>query len=106
MAPRHPRVQLEDELMGKERLQAEEKDIREMESKGMAKKDVSLKDVISLWVTNIILTYGDPEKYASLQDGAVKSEGVVDDLVSTPPLLPCARTYIYNMYIYIICTYI
>jgi hypothetical protein len=25
-------------------------------------------------VTNIILTYGDPEKYASLQDGAVKSE--------------------------------
>jgi hypothetical protein len=67
-------LQLEDELMGKERLQAEENDIKKMEQEGMAKKDVSLMDIASLWVTNIILTYGDPEKYASLQDGAVKSE--------------------------------
>jgi len=67
-------LQLKDELMGKERLMAEEASIREMETKGMAKKEVSLTDIISMWVTNIILTYGDPEKYASLQDGAVKSE--------------------------------
>ena len=67
-------LQLEDELMGKERLQAEENDIKKMEQEGMSNKDVSLKDIASLWVTNIILTYGDPEKYASLQDGAVKSE--------------------------------
>ena len=67
-------LQLKDELMGKERLMAEEASIKEMETKGMAKKEVSLTDIISMWVTNIILTYGDPEKYASLQDGAVKSE--------------------------------
>ena len=48
-------------------LQAEEDGIKKMEQEGMASKDVSLKDIISLWVTNIILTYGDPEKYANLQ---------------------------------------
>jgi len=76
-------------------------------------------DVVSLWVTNIILTYGDPAKYADLQvwallqtrlpgsrrsctapshrcapqDGAVKSEGVVDDLVGGPLFLPLFKYF-------------
>ena len=35
--------------MGKERLEAEEADIKRMEQQGMDKKDVSLTDIISLW---------------------------------------------------------
>lgn len=79
--------------MGKERLNAEEADIVEMEKKGMAKKDVSFKDIASMWITNIILTYGDPEKYASLQDGSVKSEGVVEDLTGGPLFLPLYKYF-------------
>ena len=86
-------LQLEEELMGKERAAAEEADIREMEQKGMDKKDVTLADIASMWVTNIILTYGDPEKYASLQDGSVASEGVVDDLVGGPLFLPLYKYF-------------
>ncbi|EKX39181.1 cytochrome P450 [Guillardia theta CCMP2712] len=84
---------LDAEVFGKDRLKQEEADIRKMEKQGMAKKDVTLTDIISLWITNIILTYGDKEKYAQLQDGAVKSEGVVDDLVGGPLFLPLYKYF-------------
>jgi len=59
----------------------------------MGKKEVTFQDVISLWVTNIVLTYGDKEKYATLQDGAVVSEGVIDDLVGGPLFLPLYKYF-------------
>ncbi|KAJ1480183.1 cytochrome P450 [Baffinella frigidus] len=55
----------------------------------MSKKDVSFTDVISLWVTNIILTYD----VVSRQDGAVKSEGVVEDLTGGPLFLPLFKYF-------------
>jgi len=85
--------ELKDEVFGLERAQAEEEEIVQMEKAGMASKDVKLQDVVSLWVTNIILTYGDKDKYAGLQDGAVISEGVVDDLVGGPLFLPLYKYY-------------
>ena len=88
-----PPPEIEGEVFGKERMMAEEDLIKEMEKKGMASKDVSLLDTASMWITNIILTYGDKEKYASLQDGAVASEGVVDDLVGGPLFLPLYKYF-------------
>jgi hypothetical protein len=84
---------LEGEVFGKERLLQEEADIVKMEKQGMGKKEVTFQDVISLWVTNIVLTYGDKEKYANLQDGAVVSEGVIDDLVGGPLFLPLYKYF-------------
>ncbi len=84
---------LEGEVFGKERLLQEEADIVKMEKQGMGNKGVSFQDVISLWVTNIVLTYGDKEKYANLQDGAVVSEGVIDDLVGGPLFLPLYKYF-------------
>lgn len=84
---------LEGEVFGKDRLLQEEADIVKMEKQGMGKKEVTLTDIISLWVTNIVLTYGDKEKYANLQDGAVVSEGVIDDLVGGPLFLPLYKYF-------------
>ncbi len=84
---------LDGEVFGKERLLQEEADIVKMEKQGMGKKEVTLQDVISLWVTNIVLTYGDKEQYANLQDGAVVSEGVIDDLVGGPLFLPLYKYF-------------
>mmetsp|Transcript_491 Transcript_491/g.1145 ORF Transcript_491/g.1145 Transcript_491/m.1145 type:complete len:647 (+) Transcript_491:75-2015(+) len=81
------------ELFGKERAQAEEDYIKQMEASGMENKDVSIVDTASMWVTNIILTYGDKEQYADMQDGSVASEGVVDDLVGGPLFLPLYKYF-------------
>ena len=85
---------VDSEVFGKERLLKEEADIVKMESQGMGKKGVTLQDIISLWVTNIVLTYGDKEQYANLQDGAVVSEGVIDDLVGGPLFLPLYKYFL------------
>lgn len=44
---------------------------------------MTAQDVVSLWVTNILQTYGDAES----ADGAPVAEGVVDDLVGGPLFL-------------------
>jgi hypothetical protein len=43
----------------------------------------NIKDIISLWVTQILQTYGDEES----KDGAPVAEGSVDDLVGQPIFL-------------------
>mmetsp|Transcript_17906 Transcript_17906/g.61022 ORF Transcript_17906/g.61022 Transcript_17906/m.61022 type:complete len:607 (+) Transcript_17906:75-1895(+) len=45
--------------------------------------EVRLQDVVSLWATNIMQTYGDAES----ADGAPVAEGVLDDLVGGPLFL-------------------
>ena len=65
------------------RLAAVEPSTEEVIDETFKPNELGIKDIISLWITQILQTYGDEES----KDGAPVCEGSVDDLVGGPIFL-------------------
>ena len=74
------------------RVQAPEREEDAIPSDDFKPEELKFRDIVSLWVTQILQTYGDRES----KDNAPVCEGVIDDLVGGPiflALYPYFRRY-------------
>jgi len=88
MAPRPLRVSVKDEVATKEEdLSTKQEDLDLIVAPEGA--DVKLKDIISLWTTNIMQMYGEADSV----DGAPVAEGSLEDLAGEAPLFIALESY-------------